>query len=133
MQFVNRNIATIAASYYLKMRKLFVPIIALIAVTTIVSTTTSCDNTTDENSGSVSLDTSVVHNTQADSVKTVEGVVIDGARSSVDIVTEKKDTLHFEYEGLPEDKIYRSEEGENIEVTYYPENDSVIEIRKKEQ
>lgn len=115
------------------MRKLFIPIFAFIALTAIVSTTSSCDQATDESGSSVSIDTAVVHPTQSDSVTTVEGVVIDGARSSVTIVTEKNDTLDFEYEYLPNDKHYRSEEGENIAITYYNDNDSVILIEKKEE
>ena len=115
------------------MRKLFIPILAFLAGTAIVSTTASCDQTSDESNVSDTIDTAVVKPSQADSVVTIKGVVIDGARSSVDIVTEKNDTLHFEYEGLAEDKIYRSEEGETIEVTYYSDNDSVVEIKKKDE
>ena len=113
------------------MRKLFIPIIAFLTLTAIVSVTASCDQTTDESTSSDTLDTAVIHHTQSDSVTTVEGVVIDGAKSSVTIVTEKNDTLDFEYEYLSSDKRYHCEEGDTIDVTYYTANDSVVLVAKK--
>ncbi|MBR1935441.1 MAG: hypothetical protein IJ835_05260 [Muribaculaceae bacterium] len=102
------------------MKKIFIPIVALLLTTALVTTNTSCSSCSGGDDSSVVSDTidTALLKPAADSMKVARGIVLDGASNSVTIRTTEGDTLEFEYSYLPSEFRYHSEIDDSIEVTY---------------